>query len=182
MRPRPSAYSKSLAGWLACGAGDGHQRAEFCFEDSADRVAIEHVGRLPMMIGIERHVFDESQLQAAVTGEAGERNDLVFGEAVDGDGVEPNVARSRPAVRRRCPASTRSSPSRREIFWKVSSLSVSRLMLRRSRPAERSSAAASARRMPLVVRARSSMPGTCGEHFHEAWQVGADERFAAGES
>ena len=70
---------------------DGQQRAEFGFEDAADRVAVEHVGRLPMVLGVERHVFDESQLEAALAGEAGERDDFVFGEAADGDGVEANA-------------------------------------------------------------------------------------------
>ena len=91
MRPRPSANSKSLAGWLGWGRPTGVSGPNSASRIAANCFAIEHVGRLPMSFGIERHVFDEPQLEAALAGEAAERNDFVFGESVNRDGVEPDA-------------------------------------------------------------------------------------------
>ena len=45
---------------------DWREGTELVFEDLANRVAVEHVGRLPMLFRVERHVLDESQLEIAV--------------------------------------------------------------------------------------------------------------------
>ncbi len=148
-----------IAGRLAgMAAADGRERAEFGFEDAADGVAIEDVARLPMLLGIERHVFDESQFEAALAREAGERNDFVFGEPLDGDGVEAYVGETgvlgrgdsgEDAVEAFAPGDFLECFFAERVEADVEA----------PRPAERSSAACSASKMPLVVRARSSIPG-----------------------
>ncbi len=79
------------------------------------------------------------------------------------------------------PASTRSSPSRREIFWKVSSLSVSRLMLSRSRPARAQLGGLFGEQDAVGGEGEVVDAGQSGEHFDESRQVGPHERLAAGE-
>ncbi len=92
-----------VAGRLAgMRAADRHERAEFGFEDAADGFAVEHVGGLPMLLGVERHVFDESQFEAAVASETCQRHDFLFGEAVDRDRIEPDLFKAGVAGRRRC--------------------------------------------------------------------------------
>ena len=69
------------------------------------------------------------------------------------------ICRSPPRCAAAMPASTRSSPWRRVDL--LESLLAERIEadVQRCRPGRRSAAACSASRMPLVVRARSSMPG-----------------------
>ena len=47
---------------------------------------------VPMMLGIQRHVFDESQFQAVLPGELCQRHDFVFRDAADGDGIQANFS------------------------------------------------------------------------------------------
>ena len=79
---------RGLAGMRAI---DRDEWAEFGFENLANRIAIEDIGLLPVLFGGERHVFDEAEFEVTLASKTGKRNDLVFGEALNGDGVEADL-------------------------------------------------------------------------------------------
>ena len=63
----------------------------------ADLRAGEDLLGLPGVVGVEGHELDEADLVGSAPGERGEWDQLVLGEAADGDGVDLDRVRLREA-------------------------------------------------------------------------------------
>ena len=110
----------------------------------------DHLGSLPAVLGVERHLLDEPQLVPALKAVPQQLGCLVslsprISTALTLTGVSPaDVAAARPA-------STSASRSRRVSFLKISGRNVSSETLIRSSPASRSARRRRSRPIPLVV-------------------------------
>ncbi len=81
-----------MAGWLRIVDRLRLERADLVLDQPADLLAGEHLLVVPVAVGVQRHVFDEPQLEAVLAGKARQRHDLLFGEAANGHRVELDLA------------------------------------------------------------------------------------------
>jgi len=112
----------------------------------------------PGAAGIQRHELDESAMQAVFPRELRQCFNFVIVDVADNDRVDLDRVKSEFRAKA-IPASTSFSASWPVIFWKFKRSSESRLKEMRRRPASRNARALAANIKPLVVIARSLMPG-----------------------
>jgi hypothetical protein len=132
-----------------------------------------------MLLGVKRHVFYEAEFEATVAGEAGERDDLLLGQALDRDGVETNLIEADLLGGRDA------GQDAVEAFAAGDFLEC--LFAERIEADVEALEAGGSQRGGLFVEEDAVGgegevvdAGQIGEHFHEARQIGADERFATG--
>ena len=79
-------------GWLArIGSVGRREGAEASFDLRPNLVAAGDGLGMPVLFRVEWHEFDKPQFKVVLTRVFDQRNDFMFGEAFDGDGIEANL-------------------------------------------------------------------------------------------
>ena len=69
--------------------------AHFAVDDRPHAVSREDLVHRPAAVGVERHVFDEPQLEFVAAGELGQRHDFILRDPADGNSVQANALEAR---------------------------------------------------------------------------------------